>query len=166
MTSWPASFKSSMVFSCRKPASETSLPASEPKFQTLLAHCSNSRSCVTPRSMVMGSYLVRAGVFRFRLGSPPSRCSTTSVVFFNPETLLTPATYLLSHFTRNLKFLYGSKRLALTVKLAIKPHSSRLDLPGQLLDLDDHELGRFKRGEPDQDVDDAGVDVVLSCGVG
>ena len=38
-------------------------------------------------------------------GSPPSRCFTTSVVRFSVPTLLTPATYLPSHFTRNLKFL-------------------------------------------------------------
>ena len=39
------------------------------------------------------------------LGSPPSRCSTTSVWRISGLTLEIPATYLPSHFTRNLKFL-------------------------------------------------------------
>src|SRR5580693_925062 len=104
-----------MMMSLRKSASETSEPRPAPRSQTLLAHFSNSVSCVTPRSSVIASYLVRAGDFRDVLGSPPSRCSTTSVLRFSPPHLLIPATYLPSHFTRNLKFLYGSKRVGFTV---------------------------------------------------
>src|SRR6266542_7106495 len=103
----------------RKSFSDTSAPSPEPKFQTLLAHCSNSLSCVTPRSRVIASYSVRPGDLRLLLGSPPSRCFTTSVVRFNVPTLLTPATYLPSHLTRNLKFLYGSNRCAFAVNCAI-----------------------------------------------
>src|SRR3954463_2393099 len=101
--------------SLRKSASDTSDPSPAPKFQTLLAQRSNSGSYVTPRSSVIASNSVRPGAFRDELGSPPSRCFTTSVVRLSDETLLTPATYWPSHFTRNLKFLYGSKRVGLTV---------------------------------------------------
>src|SRR3990172_4401601 len=107
-----------MMTSLRKSLSEASEPSPEPKFQTLLAHCSNSLSWVTPRSRVMASYSVRPGDLRLVLGSPPSRCLTTSVVRLRPLTLLTPATYLPSHLTRNLKFLYGSNRLGLTLNCA------------------------------------------------
>jgi hypothetical protein len=47
--------------SLRKSLSETSPPSPEPKFQTLLAHCSKSWSRVTPRSRVIASYSVRPG---------------------------------------------------------------------------------------------------------
>src|SRR4030095_11590301 len=107
------------MMSLRKSLSETSAPRPEPKFQTLLAHCSNSVSCVTPRSSVIASYSVRPGDLRLLLGAPPSRCLTTSVVRLRPVTLLTPATYLPSHLTRNLKFLYGSNRCVLTLNCAI-----------------------------------------------
>src|SRR5512138_1171862 len=107
-----------MMMSLRKSFKDTSAPSPEPKFHTLLAHFSNSVSCVTPRSSVIASYSVRPGDLRLLLGSPPSRCLTTSVVFLRPPTLLIPATYRPSHFTRNLKFLYGSKRCALTVNCA------------------------------------------------
>jgi hypothetical protein len=60
-------------------------------------------------------FSVRPGDLRVLEGSPPSRCLTTSVVRLSELTLLTPATYLPSHLTRNLKFLYGSKRVALTL---------------------------------------------------
>src|SRR5215472_13505625 len=108
-----------MIISLRKSLSETSRPNPAPRSQTLLAHFSNSVSCVTPRSSVMGSYSVRPGDLRLLLGSPPSRCLTTSVVRLSPPTLLTPATYLPSHFTRNLKFLYGSNRCGLTLNCAM-----------------------------------------------
>ena len=49
-------------------------------------------SWVTPRSSVIASYSVRPGDLRLLLGSPPSRCLTTSVVRFSALTLLTPAT--------------------------------------------------------------------------
>src|SRR5262245_56642058 len=152
-----------MVTSLRKSFNDTSAPRPAPKFQTLLAHLSNSVSCVTPRSRVIASYSVRPGDLRLLLGSPPSRCLTTSVVFFSPLTLLTPATYRPSHLTRNLKFLYGSKRSGLTLNWAIAP-SLRLHLAGDLLDLDDDELGGLQWGEADHDVDDAEVDVVLGRG--
>src|SRR4030095_14584584 len=105
--------------SLRKSLSETSAPRPEPKFQTLFAHCSNSLSCVTPRSRVTASYSVRPGDFRVLLGSPPSRCLTTSVVRLSALHLLTPATYLPSHLRRHLKFLYGSNRCGFTWKFAI-----------------------------------------------
>src|SRR4028118_2095534 len=104
-----------MVTSLRKSLRETSEPSPEAKFQTLLAHFSNSRSCVTPRSTVMASYSVRPGDLRVVEGSPPSRCLTTSVVRLSAPTLLTPATYLPSHLIRNLKFLYGSNLCAFTL---------------------------------------------------
>src|SRR6266540_3152052 len=50
--------------SLRKSASETSEPSPEPKFHTLFAHCSNSTSCVTPRSSVIASYFDRPGDLR------------------------------------------------------------------------------------------------------
>ena len=68
----------------------------------------------------MGSYSLRPGDFLLLLKSPPSRCLTTSVVRLSPLTLLMPATYWrgppgwLAHLTRNLKFLYGSRRVELT----------------------------------------------------
>src|SRR5919205_2563846 len=118
-----------MTTSFRKSLSEDSEPRAvpvgpgDPQFHTLFAHCSNSVSCVTPRSSVIASNSVRPGDLRLEDGSPPSRCLTTSVVRLSALTLLTPATYLPSHFTRNLKFLYGSKRVGLTVNWAIV-HSS------------------------------------------
>src|SRR6185295_4749519 len=110
----------------------------------------------------MASNSVRPGDLRLLEGSPPSRCLTTSVVFLSMPTLLTPATYLPSHFTRNLKFLYGSKRVALTLNWAMISSLLNLDLSGELLDLDDHKLCRLERRKPDEDVDDAFVNVVLS----
>src|SRR3954468_1545366 len=142
------------MISLRKSLSETSLPRPAPKFQTLLAHCSNSLSWVTPRSSVIASNSVRPGDLRLLLGSPPSRCLTTSVVRLSALTLLTPATYLPSHLTLNLKFLYGSKRWALTVNWAMVGSltsgvvgPSDVDLAGHLLQLDDHELGRLQGRE-------------------
>src|SRR3990172_1429324 len=125
-----------MMRSLRKSFSEVSAPRPDPKFQTLVAHLSNSRSWVTPRSSVIASYSVLPGDLRLLLGSPPSRCFTTSVVRLRPLTLLMPATYWPSHFTRNLKFLYGSKRCGLTLNCAIDASSLRGDLAGHLLKLD------------------------------
>src|SRR5262252_3955480 len=96
--------------SLRKSASETSEPRPAPKFHTLPAQSWKARSCVSPRSSVIGSYFVRPGDLCAVDGSPPDRCSTTSVVRLSPDTLLPPYTYLPSHFKRNLKFLYGSSR--------------------------------------------------------
>src|SRR5487761_1072690 len=62
----------------------------------------------------MGSKAVMPGDRRSRLGSPPSRWSTTSVVRRSALIFDTPATYRPSHFTRNLKFLYGSNRVGFT----------------------------------------------------
>src|ERR1700722_12954510 len=146
--------------SLRKSFSETSAPRPAFTCHTLLAHCSNSTSWVTPRSRVIASNSVRPGDLRLLLSSPPSRCLTTSVVRFSGLTLLTPATYRPSHFTRNLKFLYGSRRAALTVNWATVS-SSDLELAGELLDMDQDELGGFERSEADQDVHDSPVDVVL-----
>src|ERR1044071_6746673 len=166
-----------MMMSLRKSLSDTSAPSPAPKFQTLLAHFSNSVSCVTPRSSVIASNLFRPGDLRPVLGSPPSRCSTTSVVRLSALTLLTPATYRPSHLTRNLKFLYGSKRVGFTVNSAMPLSPPRapasgpaacvlgLNLAGDLLDLDDHELGGLERREADDDVDDAEIAVVLGRGL-
>src|ERR1035437_1939257 len=104
-----------MYMSFRKSFRDTSYPKPASRFQILFAHFSKSLSWVTPRSRVIGSYVVRPGDFRAELGSPPYRCSTVSVVFFRGLILLTPSTYFPSHFTRNLKFLYGSNRVGLTV---------------------------------------------------
>src|SRR3954470_19062668 len=104
-----------MMMSLRESLSETSEPRPAPKFQTFPAQAVNSGSWVTPLSRVIASYSVRPADLRLVLGSPPSRCFTTSVVRFRAPTLETPATYLPSHFTRNLKFLYGSNRLGLTL---------------------------------------------------
>src|SRR4029450_6173068 len=128
-----------MITSLRKSFNETSAPRAEPKFHTLLAHCSNSGSCVTPRSRVMGSYSVRPRDFLLLLGSPPSRCLTTSVVRLRAPTLLRPATYRPSHLTRNLKFLYGSNRVAFTLNSAMAPPLSELRLASYLLDPDHDE---------------------------
>ena len=73
-------------------------------------------------------------------------------------TLLMPATYRPSHFTRNLKFLYGSNRCGVDGELG---HHAPPCLAGDLLQPDDDELGRLQRREADHDVDDAEVDVVL-----
>src|SRR5918996_1125825 len=66
---------------------------------------------------------------------------------------------------RNLNDLYGSKRNALTVNWAMTRAPLRLDLTGQLLDADDHELRGLQRREPDEDVHDPEVDVVLGGGL-
>src|ERR1035441_984906 len=108
--------------SLRKLASETSVPSADPKFQTRPAQLWNPRSWVSPRSKVMASNFCRPGDLWEVDGSPPARCSTTSVVRFRALTLLMPATYLPSHFRRNLKFLYGSRR----VGLRSEEHTSEL----------------------------------------
>src|SRR5262245_32978065 len=149
-----------MMMSLRKSLSETSEPRPAPKFQTLLAHVVNSGSWVTPRSRVIASNSVRPADLRLVLGSPPSRCLTTSVVRLRAPTFDTPATYLPSHFTRNLKFLYGSKRPGLTLNWAMSS-SLRLRLASELLDADHDELSRLERREADEDVDDPLVDVAL-----
>src|SRR5580698_9533159 len=157
--------------SLRKSFSETSAPSVAPICQTFAAHASKSRSCVTPRSSVIASNSVRPGDLRLVLGSPPSRCFTTSVVRFSPETLLTPATYWPSHFTRKLKFLYGSKRCAFTVNCAMDHFLSRLDQAlgglrtGHLLNLNHDELRGLERREADQDIHDAVIDIGLRGGL-
>src|SRR5690606_34112393 len=96
-------------------------------------------------------------------GSPPTRCSTTSVVRLRAPTLEIPATKRPSQRTRNLKFLYGSKRRGFTLNSAIvvAPQSLRLTLTRDLLDRNDDELGGLERCEAHQHVDDAEVDVRL-----
>src|ERR1035441_6130279 len=113
------------MMSLRKSFNETSEPSPAPRFHTLFAHCSNAVSQVTPRSRVMASYSVRPGDFRLVLGSPPSRCLTTSVVRLSIPHLLTPATYCPSHLMRNLKFLYGSNRVLLTGNSAMPTERKR-----------------------------------------
>src|SRR5260370_39733100 len=94
---------------------------------------------------MIGSYSVRPGSLKLVAGSPPSRCLITSVVRFSPVILLTPTIgwRLPLNETRNRKFLYGSPR----VVVAIGPRPlSGLQPPGELLDVDDHELGGLARG--------------------
>src|SRR5690242_8096512 len=111
----------------------------------------------------MASNSLRPGDLRLVEGSPPSRCFTTSVVRLSPVTLLTPATYCPSHFTRNLKFLYGSKRFVLTVNSAIRS-SLAGGLSGHLLDLNYDKLGRLQRSKPHDNIHDAEIDIGLRCG--
>src|SRR4051794_31782241 len=116
-------------------------------------------SWVMPRSRVNASYSLRPGDFLLLLGSPPSRCFTTSVVRLRPLTLLTPATYRPSHFTRNLKLWYGSNRWAFTLNCAMVVPSaltggSQLGRPRELLQLDDDEFRGLQRRETHEDVDD------------
>ena len=59
--------------------------------------------------------LVRPGVLGDVDEASPVPYSTVSVERLSPLTLLTPATYRPSHFTRNLKLLYGSKRVGLSL---------------------------------------------------
>src|SRR5438132_1852455 len=81
-------------------------------FRAVLAHRSNSTSCVTPRSSVIASNFLRPTVAGLVSG----------------EVLSTPATYLPSHLIRNLKFLYGSNRLGLRVNsVRAAPRVWRLD---------------------------------------
>src|SRR5215468_1678527 len=143
-----------MRISLRKHASAVSVPRAELKFQVRLAHLTNSVSCVTPRSSVIASYFVRPGDLRLVLGSPPSRCSTTSVVRLRAPHLLIPATYRPSHFTRNLKFLYGSNLCGLTENCAICAPPLDWNLTCDLLDFQDDELGRLQWRESYHDIDD------------
>src|SRR3954470_22161617 len=158
--------------SLRKSARDTSEPSPAPTCQTLLAQRSNSGSWVTPRSRVMPSNSERPGDLRGEEGSPPWRCLTTSVVRFSGLILLMPATVRPSHSTRNLKFLYGSKRCALTVNSAIRflqlskiPGPLERELTGGLLDLDHHELGRADGRDADEHVDDAVRHVLVRRGL-
>src|SRR6266702_6282427 len=66
---------------------------------------------------------------------------------------------------RNLKFLYGSKRTALTANWA-KASSSDLDLAGHLLQVDDDELRGLERRETHPHVHDAAIAIVLGRGLG
>ena len=109
-----------MMMSLRKSLSETSAPSPAPKFQTLLAHCSNSLSCVTPRSSVIASYSVRPGDLRLLLGSPPSRCLTTSVVRLSALTLLTPGDVFAVPFDAELEVLVGIEPLRVDAELSHK----------------------------------------------
>src|SRR5277367_2921448 len=157
------------MMSLRKSASDTSAPRAAPSCQTLPAHCSKAVSSVIPRSSVIASYSFRPGDLRLVEGSAPSRNFTTSVERFNPVTLLIPATYFPSHFTWNLKFLYGSWRVGFTVNSAINipPWLAALAgcLSGHLLDLDHHKLGWIKRSKPNHNIDHTVIDVGLRGGL-
>src|SRR5580765_5639120 len=147
--------------SFRKSCSDTSFPNPPFRSHTFPAHFSNSGSCVTPRSSMIASNSFRPGDLCTVLGSPPSRCGTTCVVRFSAPTFEIPATYRPSHFTRNLKFLYGSKRNGFCVNCAMVFSSSGRDLSRDLLQLDHHELRRLERREAHQNVHHPEVDVVL-----
>ncbi len=103
--------------SFRKSLSRTSGPVFI--FQTLLAQFSNSMSCVIPLWSTIGAYAVLPGDRLSALGSPPLLCVITSVVRFRGLIDETPATIFPSHFTLNLKFLYGSRRFGFTVNSGI-----------------------------------------------
>src|ERR1700722_2903431 len=105
--------------SLRKLASETSEPSPAPKFHTSPAQSWKAMSMVRPRSRVIASYLVLPGDLWSVEGSPPARWLTTSVVRFMLLTLLIAATYAPSHLTRNLKFLYGSRRVGFAGNIAM-----------------------------------------------
>src|ERR1700755_3641561 len=120
-------------------ASDTSEPRLAPKFHTSPAQSWKFMSCVSPRSSVIASYFERPGDLSDIDGSPPLRCSTTSVVRFMPLTLLTAATYCPSHLSLNLKFLYGSRRVGFAGKIAMIPVS--LDLFATRADLPSAESG-------------------------
>src|SRR5262249_19522303 len=69
-----------------------------------------------------------------------------------------------------LEVLVGIEPLRVDGKLCHEPFSwvpipLDLDLAGDLLELDDHELGRLEWSEADDDVDDAEIDVVLRGGL-
>src|SRR5271170_5858484 len=106
--------------SFRNSLSATSEPRLAPYIQTRFAQASNEVSSVRPRSSVMGSNCVSPGDLRLVEGSPPSRFSITPVTRVRPETRVTAGMYFPSHFTRNLKFLYGSRRVGLTVNSAMR----------------------------------------------
>ena len=65
---------------------------------------------------------LRIGTFGNRLECETRcpACDTRLELSFDATELLTPATYLPSHLTRNLKFLYGSKRWAFTLNCAMR----------------------------------------------
>src|ERR1017187_7104403 len=152
MTTCPASLYISRIKSLRKSFNETSEPRPLPKFQTLLAHFSNSVSWVTPRSSVMASYSVRPGDLWLLLGSPPSPKRMTSVERRGGVTLEKPATYFPSHLTRNLKFLYASNRLGLAGNIAMGADERRSVLPARILSVKPpfRAALRFRRSAPEQ----------------
>src|SRR5689334_4292769 len=110
-------------------------------------------SWVRPDSSVTGSNFVRPGSLRTVDGPPASRHSMTSVERLIADIFDRPATYWLSHLTRNLKFLYGSSRWVFTENGGTAS-SSRGGL-GLLAEFDDDELGGAQRREPHEDVHDA-----------
>ena len=81
-----------MMMSLRKSLSETSAPRPEPKFQTLLAHFSNSVSWVTPRSSVIGLVLGAAGRLAAAAGIAALAVLHDLGGALSAPTLLTPAT--------------------------------------------------------------------------
>src|ERR1700733_423341 len=158
--------------SLRKLASETSEPSPAPKFHTSPAQSWKAMSMVRPRSRVISSYLVLPGDLWSVEGSPPARWLTTSVVRFMLLTLLIAATYAPFHLTRNLKFLYGSRRVGFAGNIAMMDLLLRslpcgvvcggpLALVDHLLDLNDDKLRRIKRRKADGDVENALGDGVV-----
>src|SRR6266496_6419720 len=153
-----------LMTSLRKFASD--IAASPWKLLTRLAQSSKVRSKVTPASSVIGSYFVLPGIWCGPLASPPSYHGVTSVVRLSALHLFSAATAWPSTTTLKRNPRYGSKRVLLTVNLAIRPLSLRRlagRQPGLLADLGDDELGRLQGREAHQHVDHPGVDVRL-CG--
>src|SRR6266403_2661714 len=64
-----------------------------------------------------------------------------------------------------LEIFVRVKALRVNRKLCHRNCLLCLDLPGELLNLDDDELGWFQRRESDQNIDDAAINIVLSCGL-
>src|SRR6185503_10918264 len=64
-----------------------------------------------------------------------------------------------------LEVLVGIESLCVDAELSHKRSPSLgFNLPGHLLELDNHEFGWFERREANDDVDDAQVNVVLGSG--
>src|SRR5690554_5861715 len=150
-----------MRISWRKSAHDASFPAPPRTYQALFAQASKSVSWVTPRSRVIASNLVCPGAFLGELGSPPERCSMTSVVRLSALTLLIPATAFgfWPKKTLNLKFLYGSKGRILPAIICAF-YFEKLCLSGHLRKRDDDEFGRLIGRKFHHDIDDAGIDII------
>ena len=149
--------------SLRKSFSETSLPSPAPKFQTLLAHCSNSVSWVTPRSSVIASILGAAG----RLAAA-ARIAALAVLdhlgrALQPADLADAGDVAAVPLDPELEVLVRIEALRVDGELGHDdPLCSGLRSAPAICWIWMHdELGRLQRREADDDVDDAEVDVVL-----
>ena len=158
-----------MMMSLRKSFSDTSAPRPEPKFQTLLAHCSNSVSWVTPRSSVMASYFGAARRFAAGAGVAALAMLDDLGGALERADLADAGDVPAVPLDAELEVLVRVETLCVDGELChrLAPPFGAADAPirpnlaSHLLDLDDDELGRLERRKADHDVDDAAVDVVL-----